>query len=747
MRRDRHGIPMIEAGDELDVFFGFGFCQGQDRAVQIELSKRAASGTLSELFGRSTLRVDRLFRRVGLRSAAREQLEVLEPRVASIITAFASGVNAGMTVGLPRRPHEFVLLRTRPAEFTALDVIAILKLQSFTMASNWDSELARLMVVNLDGPEALLDLDPAYPEWHRVAAPPSSVAGKAAERLAEDLAMLNEAIGTGGGSNGWAVSSDRSRSGHPLLANDPHLTPAVPPHWYLARLQSPGWTLAGAALAGTPAIAVGHNGHGAWGVTAGLTDNTDLFLERIGTDGRSVLEDGEYVKCETRRETIRVRGADPVEEEVLVTRRGPIVSPALDGEIDAVSMRAAWLDALPVGGFLGTMEAKTFEEFRAPFADWPLLPLGMVYADIQGDVGYLLAGQAPRRRRGYGSMPLPGWAPGAGWEDDGVPFDEMPRALDPSCGYVAAANTQPEPHGSGPFLGIDWIDGYRLGRIAEALEERSDWEMDSTAALQMDVKSLPWAEMRETILAGEPRSAEARAARELLEKWDGRMASDSDGATMFHLFVAEMSRRVVRAKAPRSAPWILGRSLHAASGLSFFAARQVGRLSRLLREQPAGWFRDGWQAEIDDALRSAYLEAVQRLGEPTVRWHWGRARTATLAHPLGRMPILGAILNLGPFECPGDVNTIAQAGTVGEDPLAGPGVVPSMRMVLDVGDWDRSLFSLPGGQSGNPLSPHYQDLLPAWLEGAGVPIPWSREAVEAATIKTLLLKPAPTGGS
>ena len=327
LRRDRHGIPMVEAEDDLDVFFGFGFCQGQDRAVQIELSKRAASGRLSELFGRATLRVDRLFRRVGLRRAAQEQLEVLEPRVASIIAAFASGVNAGRTAGLPRRPHEFVLLRTRPAEFTALDVIAILKLQSFTMASNWDSELARLVVVNLDGPEALLDLDPAYPEWHRVAVPPSSVAGKAAERLAEDLAIFQEVIGTGGGSNSWAISGSRTLSGRPLLANDPHLTPAVPPHWYLARMQSPGWTLAGAALAGTPAIAVGHNGNCAWGVTAGLTDNTDLFLERIGTDGRSVLEDGEYVQCETRREVIRVRGADSVEDEVLVTRRGPIISP------------------------------------------------------------------------------------------------------------------------------------------------------------------------------------------------------------------------------------------------------------------------------------------------------------------------------------------------------------------------------------------------------------------------------------
>ena len=741
IRRDRYGIPMIEADDELDVFFGFGFCQGQDRAVQIELSKRASSGTLSELFGQATLRIDRLFRRAGLRVAAEEQFPVLATRVAAMLTAFAAGVNAGRTVGLPRRPHEFVLLRTRPTEFTAIDVLTIMKLQSFAMPSNWDCELARLMVLNLDGPEALIQLDPGYPEWQRVPAPPTGIAGKAAERLAQDLALFQETIATGGGSNGWALSGSMTKSGRPLLANDPHLPASVPPHWYLARLQSPNWALAGAALPGTPAMAAGHNGRCAWGVTAGLTDNTDLFLERIGPDSRSVLENGEYVPCQVRREVIRVKGADPVVEEVLVTPRGPIIGPALDGELGALSLRAVWLAPLPVQGFLGNLEAKSIEEFRAPFADWPILPLGLVYADTRGSIGYQLVGQAPRRRRGYGIVPSAGWVAGAGWEDEGVPFSEMPTAHNPPGGYVAAANTQPQPEGAGPFLGVDWIDGYRLCRVVEALEEGGTWDIESTAALQMDVKSLPWAELKECILAVKPHSAESAAAYLLLADWDGFMAADSTTATLFQLFLAEMSRRVAEAKAPRSAPWLLGRSTLPTISGTTFAARQVGRLSRLLREQPPGWFPDGWPAEIDDALRSAYTDAVRRLGEPSERWQWGRARPAMLKHPMGGMRLLSGIFNIGPFQCPGDGNTVAQAGTFGDDPLAAPGVVPSLRMILDVGDWDRSLFSLPGGQSGNPLSPHYKDLFPLWLRGGGVPIAWTDAAVKAATVETLLLKP------
>ena len=729
IRRDSYGIPMIEADDELDVFFGFGFCQGQDRAVQIELSKRAASGKLSELFGPGTLRLDRLFRRAGLRHAAEEQFEVLSPLVASILTAFAAGINAGCDLGLPVRPHEMALLRARFSDFTAIDIVAILKLQSFTMPSNWDSELARLMVLNLDGPGALRDLDPAYPEWHRVAVPPTAVAGKAAERLAEDLSLFRETIGTGGGSNGWAVSGGKTRSGRPILANDPHLSPALPPHWYLARMQSPDWALAGAALPGTPAIVVGHNGHCAWGVTAGLTDNTDLFMERQGPDGRTVLQDGKYVPCETRSETIRVKGADAVEEEVLLTPRGPVISPAFNGELGAISVRAVWLDPLPIGGFLGTLRAKTVEEFRAPFAEWPILPLDIVCADTQGNVGFQLVGQVPRRRNGFGTVPAAGWDSRTEWEEEGVPFEEMPYALNPACGYLAAANTQPQPHGEGPFLGIDWIDGYRLGRITEALEERSDWDIPASASLQMDVKSMPWAELRDTILDGDPGSAGSSAARKLLDGWDGRMSADSIPATLFHIFLAEMSGRIARARAPRSAPWLLGRSLQPASGSSFFAARQVGRVSRLLRERPEGWFQNGWQAEIDDVLRSSYATAIRRLGEHTGLWQWGRARKVTLAHPLGRKPFLDGIFNLGPFECPGDVNTIAQAGTVGDDPAGRPW----RRPVTAHGPGRRRLGPvalLVARWSGNPQS-RTTRMLPFWLEGRGVPR-------NSATVETLL---------
>lgn len=266
-------------------------------------------------------------------------------------------------------------------------MLAVVKLISFTLASNWDAELARMKILNEDGPEALRALDPSYPEWHMVTAPPGALAGPAADRLSEDLAAFAAAVGKGGGSNAWTLAPSRTSTGRPIVANDPHLPPVLPPHWYLAHLSTPDRAVAGAAFVGAPGFAAGHNGYAAWGTTAGLVDNTDLFLEEIGADGRSVRQGDEFVPCETRIETIRVKGAAAVEEEVLTTARGPIIGPALAGEVGAVSLRATWLDSRPVRGFLYAHRARGFEEFRHTFSQWPLLALNIVYADVSGAIG------------------------------------------------------------------------------------------------------------------------------------------------------------------------------------------------------------------------------------------------------------------------------------------------------------------------------------------------------------------------
>ncbi len=738
IRRDRYAIPCIEATNDEDAWFGLGFCQGQDRAVQLELRLRTLRGTLSALFGRRTLEVDRLARRIGFREAAERQVDVLDADIRANAAAFARGVNAGVASG--RRAHELVLLRAQATTWDAADVLGVAKLFSFLLIGNWDVELARLKILQTDGPEALADLDPGYPADHPVSAPPGATAGGVIDRLAADRAAFAAFAGAGGGSNNWAIAGSRTASGRPIVANDPHLEAMLPPQWYLAHVRTPAWAVTGAALVGGPAVGAGHNGFAAWGITAALVDTTDLFSEEVSDDGR--LRQGDaFVECERRREVIEVRGAAPVVEEVLITPRGPIIGPALAGEVGALSLRATWLDPKPARGFAAVAGARSFEEFRRQFKAWPLLNQNVVYADSGGTIAWQMVGDAPRRRRGWGTLPQPGWAADAGWEEDGVAFEALPHAVDPESGFVATANNKPLPEEEGPYLGVDWLDGYRLERIVEALAARSDWDVAAALALQMDETSLAWREVRRTVLGLRPQAAEACLALDLLAGWDGVVSSSSSSAAVFELFVAEMWRRATEARAPRAAQWALGRGFTPLLPLTTFTGGRNSRILRLMRAQPPGWFGRPWPAEMIDALGAAVRRLRAESGEAPAGWAWGRIRPLRLEHPMGRLPQLAWLLNRGPFAWGGDSDTVSAAGTTPLRPLANPTVVASLRMVVEVGSWDESRFALPGGQSGNPLSPHYDDLLPFWREGKGVPIAWSAAAVAKAARSELRLLP------
>jgi penicillin amidase len=754
IHRDRWGIPHIEADNELDACFAIGFCQGQDRAFQLELFLRVVRGTLSELVGRDALPIDRLARRIGFHRAARAQWPLLDADMQALMEAYARGVAAGATEGLPRRPHEFVLLRSRPTPWTPLDSLGVVKLISFTLASNWDIELARFKILIEDGAEALAALDPAYPAWHPVTAPPGQEAEPALDRLSEELKTFATLFGKGGGSNNWTLAASRTATGRPLLANDPHLDARLPPHWYLIHARTPRGAWAGATFLGGGAVQAGHNGFAAWGVTAGLIDQADLFREQIGPDGRSVRQGEQFVPCEVREEVIAIRGEGSVTEHVLITPRGPIITPAVQGSGEALSLRAVWLDPRPLDGLLRLHRVRSFTDLRKAAEHWPATAQNMVYADQTGAIGWQMFGLAPKRRKGWGLIPAPGWELGAGWEPDLVPAEQLPHAHNPPQGFLATANNQPLPDGVGPYLGSDWLDGYRVASIVRELNARSDWDVPKTMALQMNQRAVAWDEMRDAVLSGgltppargadatPLAEADAHQALELLRAWNGHVAIDSPAATVYELFLAEMEGRTARAKAPRTFAIVLGAPLGPITPYNFLCYRRTGHLARLLREQPAGWFARPWPDEIADALASVIRRLRAEHGDDPSRWAFGRLRTLTLHHPITRKSWLAPFFNLGPFSYGGDADTINQGAVLPLDPLAPADNIASLRMVVDVGAWSNSRFSLPGGQSGNPLSPHYDDLLPLWLRGEGVPIAWTEDEVRRAAVQTLELLPA-----
>ena len=737
----------MDANSASDAWFGLGFCHAQDRAFQLELLRRVGSGTISELIGHDGLPIDRMSRRLGFRRTAQAQLEVIGPDVREVLEAYVSGINQGLERGLHGSPHELALLRIAPTPWTAMDVLCFVGLQAFALSGNWDAELARLKILTDDGPDAVAALDPSYPAWLPVVAPPGSPAGATLDRLAVDLATFQELVPAGGASNNWAISGSRTASGRPLLANDPHLAPRLPAPWYLVHLRTPDWEVAGASFVGGPALPIGTNDFAAWGITAALTDDTDLFIEEIGPDGASVREGDAMVPCRVISERIAVKGGAPVEERVLVTRRGPVITAMLDDTLpQALSMSAVWLRTLPVRGFLDVVGARSFDDFRRAFAEWPGPTLNVVYADAKGHIGWQLVGQLPRRKTGNGTIPLRGANPDHGWHDSLVPFEEMPFAADPRAGWLATANAQPVPDGSGPFLGIDFVDGYRMARIGEVLSGRDGWDVPAAQRLQMDVSCLPWRELRETVLAlrAEVGSEQAAAqALDHLEQWDGQMDAESVGASVFQAFCAALTRRIAQARAPRAWPWAIGQGFGQIVPRTLFSTRAMGRLVRLLRERPAGWFASStWERQAVESLGEAIHVLEEGYGPDPAAWRWGWLRPLTLEHPLAVRRPLDRIFNLGPIPMGGDSNTPMQASSGLMAPFGNPGFLANTRCVMDLANPAASRFSLAGGQSGNPLSPHYGDLFELWRRGEGVPIPWAESGVAAATRDTLVLEPA-----
>lgn len=735
--RDRWSVPHIEATTTHDVWFGLGFCQGQDRAFQLETLVRAVRGTVAELIGPDGLAIDRLSRRIGFRRCAEQTMGVLDADMAASAAGFAAGVNAGRAQGLTRKPHELTLLRGDLTPWEAADAVGMAKFMAFLLGSNWDAELARLKILELDGPEALLALDAAYADWLPVTAPPGVAAGPAVDALADDLARFLEMTAGGGGSNNWAVAPSRTVTGRPIVANDPHLSPVMPPHFYLAHVRGPEFEAAGATLAGSFGIFAGHNASAGWGVTVGFVDDTDLVVEEVGPDGASVRRPDGFVPCEVRREEIQVRGADTVVEEVLITPAGPIVGPAFEGGFGAIAMRATWLDVRPMHGLLDLVKLRTAHDFHTRLGDWPSANQNVVFATIDGNIGWQLVGEPPRRRSGHGVVPTAGADPDAGW-DGIVPFAEMPRALDPDTGWIATANAKPVADGDGPFISADFSDGYRVARIGEILGSRHDWDAPDMAGVQLDVTSIPWREVRDRVLAVSVADPDAATARRALAEWDGDIGTGSTGAAAFELFFAELTRRVVAAKAPNSVEWALGKGFLPLAPHNLFVFTRVSQVSALVREQPADWFDRPWEAEIADVLAAVGRRLAERDGEaPPV---WGTLRPLRFVHPASRPP-LDKVFDLGPLPGFGDANTVAAAAVPPDDPTGNPLYVPALRMTLDVGAWDRCRWALAGGQSGNPCSPHYDDQLSGWQAARGIPIAWTPEEVAAAVRSTLTLRP------
>jgi penicillin G amidase len=719
--RDRFGVPRVTARSPVDLCFGHGFCHGQDRLWQLELYRRFAAGRVSEFAGGEALETDVLMRTLGLRRTAESEVARIGDRARDYLTAYGLGVGAAVA-SARALPLELQLLGLEPEPWTPVDSLSVGKIVALGFSTNMETELFRAELVRKIGVERTERLEPAYPEGN-----PLVVGGQWSGEglaLAEQLGRVREALGLGlqsAASNNWAVSGERSVTGRPLLASDPHITTSMPDVWYQIELSAPGHELWGGSMPTFPGIVIGQTPNVAWGFTNAMADVQDLFVERIA-DGQYEFE-GSLRPLTTYREEIRVRGrGEPHALEVQETHHGPIVTGPIGAEGDE-PLALAWTGLrepffTSLGIDVGGMQSG--EEAVERFAEYSVPVMNMVWADAGGNIGYKLVGKLPRRRGETPDLPKPGWTGEHEW-DGYVPYDEHPAVVDPPGGTIVTANNRVVPDDYPHHITSEYLDGYRAARIEELLAERERHSLDDFGRIQNDLYSIPGEETARRLLDLE--GADARAL-ELLRGWDHRLDPESEAASVYKAFIIHFARLVSEAAIgdPEYAERWRSKSLLGFTAMTSSPWRFHAHLLDLWEEADPGLL--GGRA-WDDVAREALRAATDELDGRRDR-RWGAVHGLRFPHALGEgdtlvSKILDRLLSRR-LRAGGGQETVSQIGFVAHEGDYTGSWAPSYRLLADVGEPERTRWQHMTGQSGHPASTHYDDLLEDWLAGATNPV-------------------------
>jgi penicillin amidase len=729
VRRDRWGVPHIEAAELEDLYFAQGFCHAQDRLWQMDFFRRVVRGRVAEMAGAEALPVDRLMRTLGIRRVAEREAAALDPALRALLERFCEGVNAAAAEA-PAPPFEMQLLRLDFEPWRPVDILSLGKLLAFGLSTNWERELLRADMVRELGPELTARLDPAYPADNPIVSQDLWSGDGAA--LVAQIDAVRRAMGLAteaSGSNNWAVSGALSATGSPLIAGDPHLPPSMPGIWYEVELRRGERFVRGASMPGMPGIYMGQNNDVCWTFTNVMADVQDLFVERVEGD-RYLFED-EWRPLETVREEIPVKGrAEPEILDVRLTHHGPLVNEAL-GADEAEPLALAWQTLSEPTAFAGMFEmleiesgpdlVRKLEGHTAPASN-------LIWADRHGSIGYKLVGRLPRRRGGSPDLPKPGWSGDFEW-DGTVPYDELPEVVDPESGYLVTANNRIVGDDYPHHITSEWLDGFRARRIEQLLGQSDRHDLDGFEAMQSDNLSLPGIEAARRLARLSPRGQRERSAIERLRSWDGRLDPDTIAGTIYQAFLLRLAREVARAAIgdrDLCERW-LDRADNGFTPHVTSPWRWHSHLMALWEEADEELIGRPWDDLVLEALAGALDDLGDRFGPDPEAWRWGHVHEMEFPHPLGDAnPVLHRLLNRR-LRAGGAQETVSQIAYDPNDPYKAVWA-PSWRMVADPTDPDRSRWQMFTGQSGHPASPHYDDLQADWLEGRTQPMcgagPW-----------------------
>ncbi|MBI3445963.1 MAG: penicillin acylase family protein, partial [Magnetospirillum sp.] len=702
--RNDLGIPRIAAQTAHDSYFALGWVHAQDRMWQMEIQRRLGAGRLAELVGEPALASDRYMRTLGLYRAAETSLAALSEPTRAALQSYADGVNAWIMTNSHRLPPEFTILGTRPEPWVPADSMVWQKTMALTLTNNWQDDILRAQLAKTLDPRRLQELFPSYP-----ADAPTTLSTEGGRAL---LDAIPEAGRPRQASNIWVVAGSRTQSGKPLLANDPHLSFRAPVLWYLAELKGPNIELSGATVPGIPFHLIGHNSRIAWGFTATQADTVDLFVEKTVGDKAYRTPDGTKPFV-TRTEIIRVKGAADVTLTLRETRHGPVISDLIgkdvagDGEVVALSATALSTSDTSLQALHRLNQAGDWQSFQAATKDVQAPTLNIGYGDTAGNIGFVTVGRIPIRKSGNGTLPQRGWTGEGDWTG-WIPFAKLPQSLNPKSGILVNANNKVVGDKYPYLISANWPEGYRAARIRDLLGDRRGLGVDDMVSIQGDAVSLQAIELKDLLVGMEYKAPKAREAAHLIAEWDGKADRNRAEPLIFAAWINRLNRAIL-------ADELKDRFV------AFEQIRPQILVDVLTRRRH--WCDDVATPEaescedlIERSLDQALSDLESKWGKDMGKWRWGTAHPARFEHPiLSKVPVLGRMANL---EVPmdGDDFTISRASYRTDQTGANFPQVhgAGLRAVFDLADLSKSRFVIATGQSGNPLSRHYDDMLSNW---------------------------------
>ncbi len=688
--RDRWGVPHIYASTTHDLFFAQGYIAAKDRLFQIDLWRRAGTGRLAEILGPSAIERDKLARAVNYRGDWNAEWSAYGPDTKAIVTAFTSGINAYIRGLGNKLPAEFEMAGYSPSLWTPEDCLS--RVAGLTMTGNLMREVSHaeeIQRLGLERARKFIRLEPAIPLEIPKGLDLATINRNIVAAYRETVGPVS--LTTEQGSNNWVVDGTMTATGRPILANDPHRPVQLPSLRKTVHLVGPGWDAIGSGEPALPGIAIGHNENIAFGLTIVGIDQQDLYVETVNPANPAEYRyRGAWKKFDTEQQKLTVKGQGDQNITLRYTLHGPVIYE------DPARQRAyvlRWVGSEPgTAGYLAGLSlgrSNDWKEFRAAMSRYQVPSENLVYADIKGNIGWQVGGLTPIREGWSGLLPVPGENGRYEWKGF-QKSDELPFEFNPARHYIATANNNILPPGYSIPLGYDgWALPFRVMRIREMLSSGKKFDIADFERMQQDVTSLPARRFQQILKNWNPDHG-TRAAKVVDEilNWNCVLSMDSRPALIYEVWLSKLP---------------------------------VAELET----EPDG------QA-LQKSLDAALIQIEHQFGNDPAGWQWGKLHQLTLVHPLGKRE-----LRLGPIPRPGDANTVNATSGANLQQTNGA----SWREILDVGDWDRSVMTNVPGESGDPSSKHYRDLLQDWAAGRYHPMPFSRQAVEAATEERILLRP------